>query len=97
LAIGLTYPLLQRLGFNPAEGAVNTPQAIMRLQEAFLGGPIIFVILGGLCLIGWRLDAKRHGVIREQLDARDAEAQAAWVVAPGVASAPTAEQLPSAL
>ena len=25
-AIGLTFPLLARLGFNPADGAVNTPE-----------------------------------------------------------------------
>ncbi len=83
LAIGLTYPLLQALGFNPAEGAVNTPQAIMRLQAAFLGGPIVFVIMGGACLIGWRLDARRHGVIRQELDARDADIESPR--APGLA------------
>jgi glycoside/pentoside/hexuronide:cation symporter, GPH family len=71
LAIGVTFPLLAALGYNPAEGAVNTPAAIGHLQLAFLLGPIVFVMLGGACLIGWRLDAKRHGEIRTELEARD--------------------------
>ena len=29
-------------------------------------------MLGGACVIGWRLDAQRHGEIRAKLEARDA-------------------------
>lgn len=72
-AIGLTFPLLASLGFNPADGVVNTPTAIHNLDLAFIIGPIVFVMLGGACVIGWRLDAKRHGEIRARLEARDAE------------------------
>lgn len=71
-AIGLTFPLLARLGYDAADGAVNTPQAIRSLEMAYLLGPIVFVGLGGACLLGWRLDAQRHAVIRSELDARDA-------------------------
>ena len=71
-SIILTFPLLAALGFNAAEGVVNTPAAIRNLELAFLVGPIAFVMLGGACVIGWRLDARRHGEIRAQLDARDA-------------------------
>ena len=80
-AIGLTLPLLQALGFNPGEGATNTPAAIHNLDMAFLIGPIVFVMLGGACVIGWRLDAARHGEIRARLDARDAELEAAGAFA----------------
>jgi Na+/melibiose symporter-like transporter len=76
-AILLTFPLLQFLGFNAAEGAVNTRAAIHHLDMAFLLGPIVFVMLGGVCVIGWRLDAARHGEIRAQLEARDAELESA--------------------
>ncbi|HEY7853472.1 MAG TPA: MFS transporter, partial [Caulobacteraceae bacterium] len=76
-AIGLTFPLLQTLGFNPAEGVINSPAAIHNLDMAFLIGPIVFVMLGGACVIGWRLDAARHGEIRAELEARDAELDAA--------------------
>jgi Na+/melibiose symporter-like transporter len=72
-AIGLTFPLLQALGFKPGEGAVNTPAAIHNLDMAFLIGPIVFVMLGGACVIGWRLNAARHDEIRAELQARDQE------------------------
>jgi len=72
-SIGLTFPLLDRLGYNPAEHAVNTAAAINNLTIAFIAGPIVFVMLGGACVIGWRLDARRQGEIRGALDARDAE------------------------
>ena len=76
-AIGLTFPLLAAIGFNPVERAVNTAAAINNLQLTFIGGPILFVMLGGACLIGWRLDARRHDEIREQLEARDARLEGA--------------------
>jgi len=76
-AIGLTFPLLQAFGFNPADGAVNTPAAIHNLDLSFLLGPIVFVMLGGACVIGWRLDQTRHDEIRTKLDARDAALEAA--------------------
>ncbi len=72
LAIGLSYPLLEWLGFKPGEGAANTHHALLGLQLAYFIGPSLFVTLGGLCFIGWRLSAERHGEIRRQLDARDA-------------------------
>ena len=71
-SIVLSYPLLQRLGFNPAEGAHNTPQALHNLELSYIIGPIVFVMLGGACVIGWRLDAAKHGAIRAELEARDA-------------------------
>ena len=76
-AIGLTFPLLERLGYNPAEHAVNTLAAIHNLTIAFIAGPVVFVMLGGACVLGWRLDARRQGEIRDALDARDAELEAA--------------------
>ena len=71
-AIGLTYTLLARIGFHAAEGAANSPGAILGLKLAYLIGPSAFVMLGGACFIGWRLDAARHSEIRTLLDARDA-------------------------
>ena len=34
-------------------------------------GPIFFVMLGGACYIGYKLDHKRHAEIRAALDERD--------------------------
>jgi Na+/melibiose symporter-like transporter len=73
MAIGLTYPLLARIGYNPAEGAVNSHAAIVGLEWMFLLGPIVFVMLGGACFLGWKLDAARHAEIRAALDERDAQ------------------------
>jgi Na+/melibiose symporter-like transporter len=72
LSIGLSFPLLSALGFDPADGAVNTAGAIAKLSWAFIAGPIVFVMLGGACVLGWRLDARRQGEIRRALDAREA-------------------------
>ena len=72
LAIVLSYPLLQLLGFRPGEGASNSHSALLGLELAYYIGPIFFVLVGGLCFIGWNLTAERHGEIRRQLDARDA-------------------------
>jgi glycoside/pentoside/hexuronide:cation symporter, GPH family len=71
-AIVLTFRLLPVVGFDPKLGAHNSPAAIMGLQLVFLIGPIVFVMLGGACFLGYRLDAKTHADIRKALDERDA-------------------------
>ena len=71
LAIGLSYTVLGWVGFNANEGVVNTPTAIHGLALVYLIGPIFFVMLGGACFIGYRLDARRHAEIREALARRD--------------------------
>ena len=71
-AIGLTYPLVAKLGYVAKEGFHNTPQAIHSLELAYIVGPIFFVMLGGLCVLGWRLDAAKHAQIRVELDRLDA-------------------------
>lgn len=71
-AIGLTFPLLAQIGYDATAGAGNTPRAIFGLELAYIIGPIIFVMLGGACVLGWKLDADKHADIRRQLDERDA-------------------------
>ncbi len=58
--------------FNPAEGATNSDTAIMGLRYVYLLGPVFFVMLGAACYIGYKLDDKAHGQIREALARRDA-------------------------
>ena len=72
-AIFLSYWVLARVGYDPKITAHNTAHAIFGLELAYVIGPIFFAMLGGACFIGWKLDAVRHGEIREQLDARDAQ------------------------
>ena len=76
LAIGLSFTLLGWIGYRPQEGAVNTAAAIHGLELVYLIAPVVFVMLGGACYIGYKLDARRHGEIRAALDARDAAAPA---------------------
>ncbi|MGZ3402669.1 MAG: MFS transporter [Phenylobacterium sp.] len=72
LAVTLTFWVLSLVGYNPAEHAVNGPAQIRGLELAYAIGPIVFVMMGGACFIGYRLSAERHADIRRQLDARDA-------------------------
>ena len=81
-SIGLTFPLLGYLGYIAKEGAHNTPEAIRSLELAYILGPIFFVMLGGVCVMGWKLDAARHAEIRKALDARDGRVRAAYEEAP---------------
>lgn len=71
-SIGLTFWVLSKVGYLAADGAQNTPEAIHNLELAYLIGPVVFVMLGGACMIGYKLGADRHAEIRRELDARDA-------------------------
>lgn len=72
LNTGITFWILALVGFQAAEGAQNTPQAIFGLSMTYLFAPIVFVVIGGLCFIGYQLNEARHAEIRAELDARDA-------------------------
>jgi Na+/melibiose symporter-like transporter len=72
-----SFAILAWIGFNPAEGATNTPAAIRGLELTYVVGPIFCVMIGGACFLGWRLTADRHADIRSRLDERDAELAAA--------------------
>jgi Na+/melibiose symporter-like transporter len=85
-SIGLSFVLLGLIGYQPKEGVVNTPAAIHGLELIYLITPVVFVMLGGACYIGYKLDSRRHGEIRAQLDERDG-------VVAGVGEAPVLESL----
>lgn len=69
--IFLTFRVLSEIGFDAHEGAVNSPAALRGLEIAFLSGPIVFVMAGGLCFLGYKLDRARHAEIRRQLERLD--------------------------
>jgi GPH family glycoside/pentoside/hexuronide:cation symporter len=71
LSIFFTFSILAAVGYQAKEGAHNTVAAIHNLELVYLLGPITFVMLGGACYIGYKLDHKRHAEIRSELDARD--------------------------
>lgn len=71
-AVIIAYPMLQWAGYLPSAGTRNTPAALEHLQAIFIIGPIFWVMLGGVCFLGWKLDAVKHARIRAELEARDA-------------------------
>ncbi len=73
ITVIIVFPILNLVGYNGKEGAVNSPHAIFGLEMCYLFAPIILVFVGGAMFFGYTLDAKRHGAIREALEARDEE------------------------
>jgi Na+/melibiose symporter-like transporter len=72
LSIGFSFTVLGWIGYQAKEGAVNTPAAIAGMQMVYIIGPIVFVMLGGACFIGYKLDSTRHAEIRRKLAIHDA-------------------------
>jgi Na+/melibiose symporter-like transporter len=77
IAIGVTLPLLERLGFS-AKGP-NSPEALQALKYIYCLGPLPFMLAGALMFMTFPIDARRHGIIRRRLDRRAARNRdAAW-------------------
>ena len=70
VAVIIIFPVLGMVGYK-GDGVVNTPNAIFGLEMCYLFAPIIFVVVGLLVLLGYKLDAKRHADVRAALDLRD--------------------------
>ncbi len=64
LSVGIAYSILPLFGFVAASGAVNTPEAIWGLEACYLVPPVLCVMIGGLAMWGYKLDAARHSEIR---------------------------------
>jgi glycoside/pentoside/hexuronide:cation symporter, GPH family len=71
ITVAVVYPILALVGYNGAEGAVNTKSAIFGLEMCYLFAPVILVLLGGTLFFGYRLDSRRHAEIRKALEAPD--------------------------
>ena len=80
LAVGIALPLVASFGFDP-KAAVNSPAALHGLLFVFALGPALAHAVAAALMLGFPLDAKRHSVIRRQLEARDSVAAAALVPA----------------
>ncbi len=72
LSIGIIFPILGLVGYDARDGAHNTAHAIRGLEMCYLFAPIAFVVIGGSMFFGYRLDAKRHAVVRSALEEREA-------------------------
>jgi GPH family glycoside/pentoside/hexuronide:cation symporter len=69
LGIGITLPLLNALGYRP--GVHNTAAALEALKYVYAFGPVPFYVAGGILLLFFPINAKRHDVIRRRLLARE--------------------------
>lgn len=76
MSIFLTFTVLDRVGYNAAASVRNSDDAILGLEIASIAGPVMFVLLGAACLVGYKLGPDRHADIRRQLAIRDTEAVA---------------------
>ncbi len=70
--IGITLPFLKFLGFQP--GGHNTEAGLHALKYVYCFGPAPFYILGGVILLWFPIDARRHEIIRRRLVAREERA-----------------------
>lgn len=77
LAVTIIYPILDLVHFNPKPGAHNTPEALQGLSMSYVFAPIILVVVGSACLIGYKLTAERQSEIRKALDELEAREYAA--------------------
>ncbi len=80
LSIFITFNALALVGYQTKEGVRNSIGAIHGLELTYLIGPIVFVMLGGACFVGYRLDASKHAVVRKELEERDAMVPEAAVI-----------------
>jgi GPH family glycoside/pentoside/hexuronide:cation symporter len=91
LAVTIIYPILDAVGFVAKPGYHNTPEAIRGLEMCYVFAPIILVVVGSACLIGYKLDAKRQSEIRralEELESRNYAASTEVLGEPGETIAP---------
>lgn len=68
LSVGITYVLLDYIGFDKARGAVNTPEAIHGLEWMFIAFPTIAMLLAARVMWNFPLDQSRQKALRSEID-----------------------------
>ena len=71
LAVGITYPLLDWIGFIP--GSDNTTAAITGLKYIFIFLPIPITIFAALIMWNFPLNKDKHRELRRLIDERDSQ------------------------
>ncbi|MBW2366413.1 MAG: MFS transporter [Deltaproteobacteria bacterium] len=65
LAVGISYLVLDQVGFDPA--IQNSPEAVNGLLITFVFLPLLFSLLTAVCMLKYPLTKVRHEQIRKQL------------------------------
>ena len=72
LAVGITYPMLDWIGFDP--NGTNTIETIASLKNIFIFVPIPIMLLAALIVWNFPLDSKRQQHLRKLIEERDSQA-----------------------
>jgi glycoside/pentoside/hexuronide:cation symporter, GPH family len=67
LSVGITYPLLDLVGFSGRAGATNTPQALTAILLVFVGLPAALLTTAAAALWRFPLDEREHLRLRAQI------------------------------
>lgn len=67
IPVGLTYPLLGLIGFDPTPGARNSPSALMGLEILFAAPSALLAMLAAAIVWKWPITADVHADIRARL------------------------------
>ncbi|MCG2839789.1 MFS transporter [Sandaracinobacter sp. RS1-74] len=67
IPVGLTYPILGLIGFDPTPGASNGPSAIAGLTALYVGPPFLLGALAAWLIWRWPITAEVHARIRAEL------------------------------
>lgn len=68
LSVGITYVLLDVIGFNKDRGAVNTPEAINGLEWMFIAFPCLSMLLAAAVMWNFPLDQTKQQALRDEID-----------------------------
>ncbi|TNE42643.1 MAG: MFS transporter [Alphaproteobacteria bacterium] len=68
LSVGITYVLLDWIGFDKTPGAENTPEAITGLAWMFIGFPVASMLLAALTMWNFPLDHIKQHNFKEILE-----------------------------
>jgi Na+/melibiose symporter-like transporter len=69
IPVGLTYPLLALIGFDPVPGAANSREALLGLELLFALPSALLTSLAAILVWKWPITAETHARIRMELAA----------------------------
>ncbi len=100
-AVGITFPVLAVMGFNPQH--VNAPSAVEHMRLFYILLPIFFAALSLALMVGYRLDEAHQQRLRAEIDRQRAVSSPASAgegdreAVEGAATSATFENAPSVL
>ncbi|GAK46729.1 major facilitator transporter [Tepidicaulis marinus] len=71
LAVGITYPLLDVIGFTPKAGA-NSPETLNQLLYIYVGFPAVFMLLAAYVIWRFPLGRAAQAELRRRIEAKEA-------------------------